>query len=541
MNVLEIINEASIFSRPKVYKFGHKVRVNDSAKGKEFKNFLITNFPDYTPEEDLEWIAQPKDKVKKIFSLSGRDTSSNTRYFKRSNNEVVGVVGTDGMIEKMLNHAPGQKGSTAENKGDASEPVLSAAVVAKLIKRGSNSVDPIDENDIKRVLKQVLRSSVHVYEVNDLNSKLADKIQFTMRVKDPILSFLKSPEFWEKYDPILPSVVHYANSGQLDHYANHFYKNGKVDLIHVKSDGVSEATERKTDVEAYVKEGGITRPLKNLNISLKAGSSSIGQVGAGGLKDPFKEKRIDPETGKLVGQQGVWSAASELFNPFDAFISRPTGPVTSKVLFWTSAYQEAAAQMKVYFKGADVRSETGFIAKIANFIVHHGTKGDADIKLISLGSKGVSTIHSFKNLEQKLRVKHINLDCEYREGKSKVKGDPRPEINIFDTTSGKNLLTIRYSSTEDEKKIWNTIEMEPLLKELTTLNYEKSKTTNQVQVQAKPARAIEPATTKTNPDNNWVNDLSKDQLDKLAGKRYPKHHTLHHPADDVDMSDSDVI
>ena len=51
----------------------------------------------------------------------------------------------------MLNHAPGEKGSTAENKGDASEPVLSAAVVAKLIKRGSDNIEDITADDVKFV------------------------------------------------------------------------------------------------------------------------------------------------------------------------------------------------------------------------------------------------------------------------------------------------------------------------------------------------------------------------------------------------------
>jgi hypothetical protein len=90
-----------------------------------------------------------------------------------------------------------------------------------------------------------------------------------------------------------------------------------------------------------------------------------------------------------------------------------------------------------------------------------------------LGTKGLSSIHSFKNIAQKIANENIDLVCEYRQGVSKT-GDPRPEIRIYDKNSGKPLIYIRYSSTQDETKIWNTVEMKDLLKELTTLKYNKS-------------------------------------------------------------------
>ena len=530
MRVLDILSEASIFTKPKFYSFGHKVRPSDSKYGKFLRTAIAKLIPDYNPSEDLTWVDRPKKSDPnwtKVIIPMGRDIS-NIRYFQRPNKTIFGISGSDTTIQSSLNHAPGQKGSTAENKGDASEPVLSAAVVAKLIKRGADNIEPIDEDSVKEVLAAALANPNLEYRVEDKNSKLADVISFTIRVKDPILSFLKSPGFWDSYGPVLPSVVHYANSGQLDHYANYFYKNGKADTINVKSDGVSEAKERKTDVEATVNG----RALKNLNISLKAGSPHIGQVGGGNLKDPFSDQVKNEKTGKMKGQIGIWTASQKLFGPFGVNISKPTRPVTNKVDYWVGAYKEAAEQIQDMLAGADARTEAGIVTRIANLVKQHGTNGDENIKLISLGTKGVSTIHSFKNLEHKLVANHINLTCEYRQGKSKTKGDPRPEVRIVDSTSKKPVVFIRYSSTSDEKKIWNTIEMKDLLKELTTLSYEK-------QVPKNTTPATTPATTtviaKKHPTKKVKADTTTSpSLDPNANLSMDT--TPHHPAEDLRFS-----
>jgi hypothetical protein len=107
-------------------------------------------------------------------------------------------------------------------------------------------------------------------------------------------------------------------------------------------------------------------------------------------------------------------------------------------------------------------------------VIQHGTSGDSNIKLVSLGTKNISTVHSFKGLERKLADKNIDLECIHREGMSKDGTEVRPEIRIIDKNSGKPVLFIRYSSTQTGDKIWNTIEMKDLLKELTTLTYKKT-------------------------------------------------------------------
>jgi hypothetical protein len=458
INLLEnILTEASIFTKPKDYGYGHKVNVAaGSEKGQKLMSLIKSKVPDFDENEPLEWIAKAPARSPKIQFGTG----DNQRYFKRPNGEYLILVGPDKSIQQGLIHAKGEKGSTAENKGDASEPVLSAAVVAKLIKRGKNNVEDITGNDIKEVLTQALLDPNLTYTVTDKNSRVADTIEFSIKVKKPTMDYLLSDDFWVGYEPFLPSVVHYANSGQMDRYADYFYKNGKVDLVRVVSDGVSEATTRKTDIEAYITDdSGERRKLKGLNVSLKAGSPHIGQVGGGQILNPNSKGY-------------VLSNAQELFGPFGLDINAPK-KINSKVEFWVDAYKQAAKQLSAQLKGSDAKTEAGVVYRIANFVTNHATKGDPDIRLVSLGTKGLSSIHSFKNIAQKIANENIDLVCEYRQGVSKT-GDPRPEIRIYDKNSGKPLIYIRYSSTQDETKIWNTVEMKDLLKELTTLKYNKS-------------------------------------------------------------------
>lgn len=469
MRISEFITEASIFSKPERYPYGHKVRIAvGNKKGQALLTIIKQQIPDISGSEDLEWVAQgPKDNVVDV------GMGSDIGWFKREDGTTFGVKGSGKVWEKCLTHAPGQKGSTAENKGDLSEPVLSAAVVAKLIKRGADRIDDITEEDVKYVLNAAIESNGQTFSVNDKNSKIADNITFTIALRAPTLEFMADPRFWEVYGKLLPSAVHYANSGQIDRYADYFYLNGKADSIVIRSDGQSEQKSRKTDIEATVNG----RKLKNLNISLKAGSPHIGQVGGGQLNKPLEEK-------------GIWFNANRLFGPLGVDIPQPKRAITSKVDYWVKAYKLAAAQLKTQLKGKDAKEEAGIIKRLADMATAHGTSGDPNIKLVSLHpTGGTSSIHSFKNLYNKLIVDDIDLTCEYREGTSKVSGDPRPELRIIDKTSGSPLLYIRYSSTEDEKKIWNTIEMKDLLKRLTTLEYTKATRPEQQLAPAPAAQA----------------------------------------------------
>lgn len=494
MRVFEFLFEASIFSRPAAYTYGHKVRVAVTSKaGKALYQLIVDKLPDFTPSEDLEWIEKPDQGARVTKIMLG--TMGEFKYFRISSGDIIAIHGPETKIEKSLVHAPGQKGSTAENKGDLSEPILSAAVVAKLIKRGGAKIADIVVEDVKDVLVKVLSSDDFTFEVRDKDSYISDVIKFTLAIRGPAREFMNSENFWSKIDGLLSAVVHYANSGQIDRYADYFYKNGKVDRIEISSDGMSDQKSRKTDIEAYATdENGNVKKLKNLKISLKAGSTTIGQVGGGDIKNPFKVSE--------KGAQGVWTNANKLFSPLGVDVPKPDGPVKSRAEFWMTAYEVANEQISKLLIDPSARSEAGVIAKIANLINYHGTLNDPSVKLISLSPKtGTSITVSFNGLVDKLKQEHINLVSKLVVGHSKTTKEPRPRITIYDSNSGESLVTIRFSSTEDGTKAWNAIEIEPLLKNLTTITKKKS-----------DKKAIAPP-----PDVN----PELDRLQKLAGVNQP--------------------
>lgn len=465
MRAFQFTQEASIFTKPRQYTFGHKVRPKDKLIAQ-----IQTVVPDFSPTEELEWVAQaPKGTPQVQFGMG-----MTPRHFKRADGSFITLLGTDSVLQSNLNHAKGQKGSTAENKGDLSEPVLSAAVVAKLIARGSNEVANITPDDIKNILIKAVQEGSTTYTVRDLNSKVADTIKFTMAVRGPTKELMSSPDFMQSLGFLPTSSAHYANSGQLDRYADYFYRNGKADLITVESDGLSDQKTRKTDITAYVRgEDGQMRPLKNLSISLKAGSPHIGQVGGGDTKNPMKVPKVNAKTGKESGAGGVYYNASRLFSPLGITVSQPTGPIEDRDEYWASVYQEAASQLERMLGGQDARSEAGIIAKIADFVSDQGTRGDPTVRLVALHKGGISSVHSFKNLYNKLVADNIDITCRLYMGQSRYTGAPRPSIKIYDKNGAGELLSIRYSSTEDGTKVWNTIEMQPLLKKLTTISSKK--------------------------------------------------------------------
>lgn len=461
MRIFDLLTEASIFTKPRQYSFGHKVspKVKLSAA-------IKSQIPDFQPGEELEWVSQAPKGTPQVQLGIG----TTPRHFKRQNGGFVTVFGTDSVIQGELNHAKGQKGSTAANKGDLSEPVLSAAVVAKLIKRGSNEVANITAEDIKSVLMSAIQKGMTTYTVKDQNSKIADTIQFTMAVRGPTKELMQDPNFWNMLDFLPASSAHYANSGQIDRYADYFYRNGKADLITVESDGLTDQKSRKTDITAYVRDpDGSMRPLRNLSISLKAGSPHIGQVGGGDIKNPLKAPKISNKTGKESGTGGVWHNANKLFSPLGITIPQPTGPITDRDQYWVSVYQEATKQLQSILAGNDPKNETNVVVKLAEFVAKQATAGDPNVRLVDLRKGGVSSVHSFKNLYDKLVSNNIDLTVNLHMGKARYSDAPRPSLKIFDKNGSGELLSIRYSSTEDGKKVWNTVEMQPLLKTLTTI------------------------------------------------------------------------
>jgi hypothetical protein len=481
MQILDIINEASIFSRDTKYTYGHHVRVsNGSAKGKELITKIQKEIKTFNPDEKLEWVKTAPAKSP-VIKVGNGDT---VLYFKRieADQSVFGIEGSPSGIETGLLHAD------KFNRGDIAEAVLGASLTAKLIKRGSDRIGRIGIDEVQQVLKNCITKSnteVH-YPVHDQNSMIADNIEFSLRLPSGSMMFIKNPKNWPRVEDLFHSAIMYVNDADIEKYSNHFYKNGKVDEIRITSDGVSDQKGRKTDVNARIKDAsapGGWRPLKNVDISLKADSDIYGQHGAGGLQ----------------GGPDKWLAsANGLFKELGISFDMPARGKNDILKFWIAIYKQAVVKLNTELANASATKTTLFIEHLADLIMRHGSGLNQDktsnrtLKLISFKNGGY-TQHSFALLKNRLIRNNITLEADLTLGPRSGK----PSIIIRNANEPHEVLTaIRYFQGED--KASNYFEKGPLLHSLTQIIKDKgpvpdaTASTTATKVSADPAQNTQP-------------------------------------------------
>ena len=442
MRFIDFLSEASIFTRPEMYDYGHVVRFGGNKDVAAVIDKIQQAFPDFDPQEKLTWVnsEDPSDLVR--INLGKRTGPGRTeRYFQRENGDVFAIVGADTSIEALLNHAD------KFNRGDIAEGILGSAITAKIIKRGSDRIGAITVEDIKHVLSSATaQNDALVFTVEDKNSVIADNVEFVLRLPQGSMIAISDERTWPQFENLFAAALHYANGSDAERYSNHFYQNGKVDQVTITSDGVSNNKSTKTDIDVKVKDPqGNLRTLKNVDLSLKADSPIYGQFAAGGIK-----KSAD-----------VWFIKSkELFEPLGITLTKP--PKTTDInAFHTSVYKQVASKLHKELKNASVNKETAFIEKIADLIEGQGSLGNKSLRLVNLSKKGESSIHSFSMLKRNLLDQKINLGVKH--DVSTKAG--RPRIWIYDVKSGKVLTVIRFFLSQDKASSY--FEKGELLQELT--------------------------------------------------------------------------
>ena len=333
------------------------------------------------------------------------------------------------------------------NKGEIAEGVLGAAMFAKLSARVNTGIGNVGGPEVWQVIDQLKNSGQDSYsvELHDKGKTLVnDKIQFTLRLKAAPYRDIMDPKKRSLMNDLLSSALAYANSERAQEYSEHFFLNGKPDIISVVSDGVSGEKTRKTDVEVYVtdpKTGKVDK--RKLNISLKAGSEQMGQVGGwefakmnelwtkfGIMIDSYQDEYND-----IVKKKGVDAAVE--------FI-----------------YREANQLLQQLLSGDFDDEEYIYLRKFFNGIDYFATLNDPSIELVSFEG-GRHKVLKFSQLAKKL--KEINLTSAYNETTK------NPRVDIFDGNSGKIFLTIRHKTEDMGKVRRNYIEKGPLLSELASI------------------------------------------------------------------------
>lgn len=441
MRFIDFLSEASIFTRPEMYDFGHVVRFGGNKDVAAVIDKIQQAFPDFDPQEKLTWVAEAPDDVIRI--NLGKRPGANERYFQRENGDIFAITGADTSIEALLNHAD------KFNRGDIAEGILGSAITAKIIKRGSDRIGAITVADIKHVLSSATaQDDALVFTVEDKNSVIADNIEFVLRLPQGSMIAISDERTWPQFENLFAAALHYANGSDAERYSNYFYQNGKVDQVTITSDGVSNNKATKTDIDVKVKDPqGNPRTLKNVDLSLKADSPIYGQFAAGGVK-----KSAD-----------VWFIKSkELFEPLGITLTKP--PKTNDInAFHISVYKQVASKLHKELKNASVNKETAFIEKIADLIEGQGSLGNKSLRLVNLSKKGESSIHSFSLLKRNLLDRKIDLGVKH--DVSAKAG--RPRIWIYDVKSGKVLTVIRFFLSQDKASSY--FEKGELLQELTLI------------------------------------------------------------------------
>lgn len=348
----------------------------------------------------------------------------------------------------------GAGGAGLSNKGEVSEGILGASLFAKLIARTRGKIDIISGDDIWNVIDMLNQTQEDHYGVtvkDASKSAVNDSIQYTLKLKPGPYADLMDEAKRALLGDVTNSAVAYANSADAQAYCEYFYLNGKPDIIHVITDGISGSTTKKSDIEVVVtdpKTGKTTH--QQLNISLKAGSDQMGQVGQ--------------------GKEGLeFDSQKELWNAFGLDIESSRAEfnqlLQKKGLLDAieSIYRDAAVFLQDLLAGSFDDAEYLFLKDLVKGIDYFATLNDPSVILVSL-ERGTYEVMSFANLEKQL--KNIDLDASYNETSA------TPQIEIFDKNSGAQLIRIR--TKRETKKgggiyVRNYIEKGPLLKELTSI------------------------------------------------------------------------
>ena len=327
------------------------------------------------------------------------------------------------------------------NIGNIAEGMLGSALFAKLASRVNGTIGEITQANLWAIIDTLKQTKSEEYTVNvkDAGQKaVTDRIIYILKLNQADYRDLMNPEKRAVLAKTATSCVKFVNSKLGDEYAKHFYLNGKPDIIKVVTDGLSDQKGRKTDVEVSVTDATTGKQSeKVLNLSLKAGASQFGQVGAGTMK-PGKGQRTPIQSAvELFGRLGVdVSNLEQVYH--DTWTTNPNRAVEGM-------YKAATGVLEQILRGDNDSAEYKVVKYLTDFINHHATLGDPSVLLVSL-AKGDYEVSSFAKLEPELEK--IDLAARYRTGLS------NPQIDIYDANDPQ-------SSTNSTKPILFSVRFKP--------------------------------------------------------------------------------
>ena len=354
---------------------------------------------------------------------------------------------------KLAKYVFKPSGRVSINKGDIAEGILGAAIFAKFVNPDVKVTDAV----VHSVLKDL---DAQPDAMADNDRKVDKKIQatrgedtVTLRVALAVANYngLIDPKWRGELADKYSSAIKYANGERIIDVAREELLDQQPSAIDIISDGVSDQKGTKIDVKVLI-DG---KPTRLGSVSLKAGSSTMGQVGSPswelmGGKDGFFDGMFGVMPSESLKAQ--WQEATSSRNK-DATIAAGE-----------QIYQDIAGQIKNMrgVKGDNPEQEADFLQKVISGIRNAATSGEKGVKIVDFRGGDYKVLDFDERLDEVM--KDVDLDVVYNPSTF-------PRLYILDKITGKPLIKMRMKleMQKDKKTIKNVrhyIEKEAYLSKL---------------------------------------------------------------------------
>jgi hypothetical protein len=453
---LKQLNEVT-FAKLKPGESG--LAISDNQIGQALVGYIDKTKFDYDAEPLVvmsfgDTLNPPKKGMYSVWTLPKPGAPGKPQYslvLKNKNNQVIDIRGSKSKVEGAFVHSSESK---TANKGEIAEGLLGAALFAKLKQRKGDIIGAITANDLWAVIDQLKQTGEDEYSVSlpDADGKLVkDSIRFTLKLKAAPYKDIMNIEKRPLIGDLVNSAVAYANGRDVQRYSQHFFKNGRPDVIHVVSDGVSGEESRKTDVELLVsdpKNPGQMRSTR-INISLKTGGiGQFGQVGGSEFENVaafFDKFGID---------------LNSIKDEFDA-VDLKQGREAAVAY----AYEGSAETINDLLSGDYDDEEYLYLRDLAKTISYFTTLNNPQVIMVDF-SKGGYKMFRFDRVEELL--KSVDLTSKFISDKA------RPEIIIYDKNNPKDVLLRLRAKIENKPEgiyIRNIVEKGPLFEKIFAVTF----------------------------------------------------------------------
>jgi len=338
------------------------------------------------------------------------------------------------------------------NRGDITEGIIAAALVAKFAKRvpvgKPTQIGEVTKDDVKKYVRMIQKQGLVGTVAAEDYQGATDTIKWSVSMPKGPFAALTDQDLEECLEAEYNGTVKYVNQPNITKWAHKLAKNNEVNEIVIAAEGTSDQKTTKVDISILV-DG----EKKALQISLKvAGSDLIAQ------KTGFKFDALAEFWGPMgVTLQNVEDAYSK------KIASVPTGKTfkaRNRALYTQfkiaaegirMAYTEAAKELEPLLKS----SPDDVIEGLIKYVRSGATRNDPNVELVKISGGEFKKARFGPAFEKKMRtLKGLGVEYTETPGKKPIKlpdggemeGTPQPTVSIYANTgpAGERELLVKF-------------------------------------------------------------------------------------------------